>query len=44
MFTCIYDSYNLPEDLFHSYVARLSPKFNSSKSGLVVEVSTQILR
>ena len=28
--TCIYDSYNLPEGLFGSYIARLGTKFYSS--------------
>ena len=35
MCTCIYDSYNLPEGLFGSYVVRLGTKFNSSQPGLV---------
>ena len=43
MCTCIYDSYNLPEGLFGSYVARLGTKFNSSQPGLVVSVSTCML-
>ena len=36
MCTSIYDSYNLPEGLFDSYVARLGTRFNSSQLGLVV--------